>query len=104
MSAVVQATTHPALDALAQLGGTAEQYAAELARLGVTGARENCYRCPVANYLTVQLGLRDVQVDPEEIEVYLPGPDTEPFDTPKPVSEFVERFDAGEFDELLAAR
>lgn len=102
MPVVLQAPPNPALEVLAELGGTAEAIAASLARLGVTGNRDSCSRCPIAIYLLDRLGLRDVAVSELEIELFLPDGDVETVETPKPIADFIVGFDDCQFTGLVA--
>jgi hypothetical protein len=105
MTVVVQAATHPALEALAQLGANADDMAHALHRLGVTGVLGGCTRCPLANHLVDVLGLRMAEVAETEMALYWPGSaDRELVDMPPPAAEFVVRFDRGDFPQLVAHR
>lgn len=75
---------------LRQLGGTSKEVARSLRRLGVQGRRRRTDHCPVAVYLRRMFPGAWVGLDNFGI-----GPDTAAL--PRPVSEFVRRFDKGAY-------
>lgn len=85
--------------ALEELPDTADNLAAWLAEQGIRGVRENQDCCPIANYLT-GLGFNHVTVDDSYVQAYS---DVTGWDGEEPessVTEFVTRFDKGEWPEL----
>ena len=79
---------------LADLPNTPDAIATFLLAGGFIGSRGSCYRCPMANYLGP-----GVTIKPDKII----------FDTdiwiclavPEPVSEFIGRFDHGDYPKLI---
>lgn len=84
--------------ALAALPEDPVAIAARLGAQGCRGIRENNECCPIANYLT-GLGFVGAWVDPEQIAV---DDEDYPVDTPPAVGEFVNRFDKGDWPELVS--
>jgi hypothetical protein len=79
---------------LAELPNTPDEIAAFLTKHGITGRRGSCYRCPFANYLG-----HGVAVKPDKIILNI---DTDQYmAVPEPVSEFIGRFDQGNYPELV---
>jgi hypothetical protein len=92
----LQQTLATALDAL---GSTSDEIAAELARRGIRGWREEAGECPIAVYLHAALGSSDpggctVTAD----DVLAAGVHVAPSPA---VGEFVIRFDAGAYPHLV---
>ena len=84
-------------EALAALPDTADAIAARLGAHGCRGARENAEYCPVANWLRT-LGFTGQYVAPDYIVV---DQEARSVPTPGPVADFAERFDSGEWPELV---
>lgn len=87
-------------DDLFALGDTSEQVAETLRAKGCKGKRICCYDCPVFHYLS-SLGFVSPMVD----DNYASCLDTNDYRTymelSDGVAEFVNAFDAGEFDDLV---
>lgn len=79
---------------LADLPTTANEIAIFLAGLGIQGRRGNSYKCPLANYLGGGVAIKPdkIIIDTDQWK-YLP--------VPEPVAEFISKFDAGEYLELV---
>jgi len=88
------------LDALAALGKTEEQIAASLRARGVTGERRNSRCCPLARYLTAELG-RQVVVDGDSICIDGPSSWQESVWPDRCVADFIEGFDHGDYPDLV---
>ena len=101
-------------EALEALGTTADAVATNLLAMGFRGDREECDTCPVAKYLWVSIeGIQLVDVNQDRIRI---GDSAEAFEvgggdirepddtitvgTPSPVTEFIQRFDHGQFEDL----
>lgn len=91
-------------EALAELPDTADGIAAMLTEKGIRGERRRAACCPVANYL-VGVGFEEASVGPTQIEVWSDDGDIDPDEmeavTPWWVTEFIIRFDGGEWPELV---
>lgn len=85
-------------DYLAALGRTADEVAATLAALGMTGSQIVADYCPVARYLHDHAKLGWAAVSCASIA----GDRFATFDTPGPVADFVRAFDRGAYPELIA--
>lgn len=88
---------------LAELGDTADAVAASLAAAQCRGWRGSSYRCPVANYLRT-LGWSVPDVDAGVFAIYDGADETRIAEGPLPsgVKEFIGRFDAGLYGDLIA--
>lgn len=79
---------------LAELPNTPDEIAKFLMTLGIRGRIGSCYRCPTANYLgggvVVKLDKIIFDIDTDQ---YLA--------VPEPVSEFIGKFDQGDYPELV---
>ena len=88
---------------IGSLGTSGWKVAETLQARGVTGWREDCTSCPVANLIkaevpeTVDLTQEDFGVTDEYVR--LPG--GERVDLPEPVAEFVRDFDGGRYLDLV---
>jgi len=112
MSAVVVSnrdTTRAAAEQLlAALGDTPAKIARTLYDAGIRGERCNEGACPIATYLLrSDLGLHSVAVIGNVVCLYLGNPGQTWLghayvDVPDAVEEFIDRFDNGAHDELLA--
>jgi hypothetical protein len=89
--------------ALAELPDTADGIAAYFIEQECRGKRRHASCCPVANYLT-GIGYDDATVSRFDINVWTDDSDIDEMEaaTPEQVAEFVERFDQGEWPELIA--
>lgn len=87
-------------EALAALPTTADGIATQLRNKGIQGVRTDSCNCPITNYLT-SLGFGLVDVDPGLIEAE-GGDGFEVEVTPPGISEFIVRFDGGEWPELVS--
>lgn len=90
-------------EALAALPDTADGIAARFAEQGYRGKVRWAGCCPVANYLTAA-GFYEASVSPTRVHVWLDAADDGPggdVETPEHVNQFVCRFDAGEWPELV---
>lgn len=93
-----------ALQDLAHVGGgLMTPIAAHLFNLGVRGERKSAYCCPVANWLRVLFGDDcDPEVDAGEIKVRkFSSPEGSWIDPPDEVSDFINAFDQGGYDDLV---
>jgi len=81
-------------EALAALPGTADDIAAMLIEADCQGSRRDGRCCPMANYLS-RLGF-EAFVQPDYVQADGVTPDTS-----QELREFVERFDEGEWPELV---
>lgn len=107
-------------DALAELGGDAEEIAQSLRKKKIVGAAKRCNECPISIFLEREFGgswmvslaikkvvpSTDNQVsgyDPFPIDGYRVS-DGLWFRTPDPVYDFMLRFDRGDFPNLHAPR
>ena len=72
---------------------------------GITGLRRHGQFCPITNYLKAHLDIPDkVKVWTSFGSVFIRFGDTEHrFVTPLPVAQFIVRFDAGEYPELIGS-
>lgn len=86
-------------EALAALPDTADGIAAHLLAKGIRGVPADSSCCVLANYLTGE-GFTAASVGNFSIGACDDDGGSEDVDTPKPVAEFVRRFDAGEWPEL----
>lgn len=90
-------------------GMTAEEIAGLLRREKVTGRYSSAARCPIANFLRSKGAVADMAVYGGLVEwtELVVGPDGNPkvehgsFLTPAGICEFVSRFDAGMFADLI---
>lgn len=81
------------------LGDSAESVAANLIAAGIKGLRKHALYCPIAFYFTPRASLwPGAQFQPGRI-CYNDSQIMD-YDFGKPVTDFMKRFDAGEFDEL----
>lgn len=88
--------------ALAALPDTADGIAAHLIALGRKGVPGDGCNCPVSNYLTGE-GFHRVWVAASWTRAYAePSSGRQVVETPAHITEFVDRFDAGEWPELVA--
>jgi hypothetical protein len=79
---------------LKALPNTPDEIAKFLLAGGFIGSRGSCYRCPTANYLG-----RGVAVKPDKIIL---DTDTDQYlAVPEPLSEFIGKFDQGDYPELI---
>jgi hypothetical protein len=88
---------------LQNLGQTVEEVAANLVAAKVKGGRCSSCGCPLAKYL-IQQGFFSVDVGVESLgydKVFGHRVDVK---IPKPVSEFIQRFDAGDNDTFSELR
>lgn len=89
---------------LPELGDTADAIAVALAERGFTGERECADRCPLANYVRHRLGVAAehllISVDITEVEIRDGARWADV--SYGPAGEFVERFDAGDWSQLIA--
>lgn len=83
-------------DAIKNLGFNSIQIRATIYNAGVKGRQQSVCNCPVANYLKSQ-GYRDVVAGTDWCAVK----DQEPVITPNSVKDFMEKFDAGLYPELI---
>lgn len=98
------------LEALARLGGTPDEVAAELARLGCRGHVGICVTCPLAHYLErlPDLDYTDadagyaIEVLSDTVIVRFASAGTVAVVLPPAVAEFAERFDYGAYPQLAA--
>jgi hypothetical protein len=88
---------------LAGLGKSADGVARTLHQVGITGRRDSLCGCPVANYLCDRTGLPGIEVTQAEVLVDLPDGTSGTVFTPRPVAEFITRFDLGAFGYLDAS-
>lgn len=88
-------------EALAALPDTADGIAAHLTAKGIRGVPADSYCCPVANYLT-GAGFWAASVGDIRIEVVDDDSGSEEAVTPKPVADFLRRFDSREWPELVS--
>lgn len=79
-------------EALDDLG---DDVAGRLIELGIKGKKHQRFNCPIANYLK-RLGFNGVEVGISEID-YCRAPHR----TPVNVQHFIEKFDGGEYPELV---
>ncbi len=96
---------------LAELGGSPDEVAASLRRVGVAGVPKSNRSCAIAQYLTAVMGgepgVRSVVVGPCSLVIHLIGSkDGRPggrllVQLPKPVRRFVAAFDAGQFPTMV---
>jgi hypothetical protein len=93
----------PLEQALAQLPGTADGIAEQLHAGGIKGVRADDGCCPLAVYLT-GLGFDTPSVDVGTISAWIDGdePQYESEWTPSHVEDFIRRFDAGAWPELVS--
>lgn len=87
-------------EALAELPDTADGIADRMRALGIKGKRQDDYCCPIANFLMGK-GFEEACVGESWIEVCDDDSGSEEADTPPAVSEFVSRFDAGVYLDLV---
>ncbi len=99
MTATLEAQVTGALD---DLGDHHEKVAARLAELGHLGEQRDTGECPVARYLTAALGVKHVVVAPTVAFVFRHDGSSIAVRMPAAAGEFVRRFDAGEFPDLVA--
>ena len=89
---------------LSSLGDTAESIAQKLSELNIQGRPQHAESCPIARYLTRKGTDGRYEVEDEAVTVWISEGDvTEEFvivPLEDPVSEFVTRYDGGDFDEL----
>jgi len=84
----------PIQQKLADLPTTSDGIAIKLAELGIQGRRGSSWKCPIAQYLGDGVAVRpDKIVLDSDKWICLP--------VPEPVSEFIGKFDAGEYPELV---
>lgn len=90
------------LEALGALGDTTEKVAGTLARLDIKGTRNECFTCPIAEYLKARLLSSWVEVGTLDIAA---GRDEEwvEVETPAHIAAFVLAFDRGAYPGLEAA-
>lgn len=86
--------------ALAALPGTADGIAARFAEQGIRGVPADSYCCPVANYL-IAAGFTAAQVGDIRIEACDDDCGSEEVVTPKPVADFLKRFDSHAWPALI---
>lgn len=88
---------------LAGLGDSGFQVAEALEARGVTGFREDCTSCPVANLIKSEVpALVDAaQEDFGVTDEYVRLPSGERVDLPPAIAEFVHDFDNGRYLELV---
>ncbi len=87
--------------ALAELGDTADGIAETFTARGIKGVPGFAACRPIANYLT-GAGFEDVEVDPSYLYAYLPDHGSQHVTkVPEGVVEFIERFDDGDWPELI---
>jgi hypothetical protein len=87
-------------EALAALPTTADDIAAHLHAKGIRGLRRRAGCCPVANYL-VGAGFDEATVGPTEIHAWTEGSGELESVTPWWLTDFIVRFDEGDFPELV---
>jgi hypothetical protein len=87
-------------EALAALPGTANGIAAHLREQGIRGVRRAACRCPLTVYLT-SLGFFRVSVGEIHIRAASDSASGDYVVTPGRIVEFTERFDSGEWPELV---
>lgn len=88
---------------LAGLGDSGFRVAEALEARGVTGFREDCTSCPVANLIKSEVPLL-VEASQDDFGVtdeYVRLPGGGRVDLPEAVAEFVSDFDAGRYIELI---
>jgi hypothetical protein len=83
-------------EVLAELPDTADGIADRMRAFGIKGQLRDDFCCPIANFLTSR-GFEDAMVGEEWIEVC----DDDSGDTPPAVAEFVRRFDAVAWPDLV---
>lgn len=88
-------TKEETLKLLADLGTTAEQIAASLKEMGVTGDHRSG-SCPVANFLNRQGDDKTYSVG---MAVIYPGAEVY-ISSPEPIRQFVWEFDGGKYPDL----
>jgi hypothetical protein len=84
--------------ALAELPDTADGIADRMRALDIKGRRQDDFCCPIANWL-IGKGFEDPMVGEEWCEAL--DDDPTQTDTPPAVAEFVRRFDAGVYLDLV---
>lgn len=87
-------------EALAALPDTADGIAARFAEQGIRGVPRDSYCCPVANYLTGK-GFVAAAVGDIRIEAVDEDCGCEEAVTPKPVADFLKKFDSRAWPELV---
>lgn len=87
-------------EALAALPDTADGIAAHLTALGIRGVRFDGCNCPVTNYLT-GLGFDGIDVDETRVRRRTEPRRSERVAASDAMSNFVRRFDRGEWPELV---
>lgn len=90
-------TAEEVLDLLEELGEGGQDVADTLYDLKIKGDRDKAGSCPLANYLRSQ-GVADARVNCDELEW---GEFREVLALPEGCGDFVVRFDAGAFPDLL---
>jgi hypothetical protein len=80
---------------LEKLGDTPDTIRAILRDLHITGIRSRAKSCPIANYLAAHL-----DQPPEAYSTFIVFDDGTLCRTPEPVSDFIEAFDNGFYQEL----
>lgn len=103
MSAPFSADEAGVRRALEALGGTADEVAATLVRLGHRGMPCLSTSCPIADYLTDVLPARMLHVDEDDIEIAWRDRTSTYARTPQAVRDFIDDFDRGaKYQELQA--
>lgn len=90
----------------ASLGNTSDEVAASLLKLGALGKRRSECNCPVAQAFKLSgLGWPGLRIAGGPEHYWATYRDCQIMDPvlPKPVIEFVRRFDAGEYQELVGS-
>ena len=93
-------------DALADLGGTPDEVAESLRRLGIKGKRKSGETCPLAYFIAAKFGdvvtYAEVDTCGVEIEIDRGNADLRWVDFASPCEQFVVRFDKGEYPDLVS--
>jgi hypothetical protein len=98
--------SHKSLEELLlELGSTADNIAANLIEMGIEGIPKSYHGCPVLNYLRENHGLDKLRISGGGAGPYYIYDYTNEIDEPvrpwKPLQKFLEKFDNGEYPELI---
>lgn len=91
--------TENIINALSELGNNAYDIANNLNKMGIKGFRSESFHCPVAQFLRSK-NISPVTVCTWDLNFQDVNGKTIIVQLPRPVTSFIERFDAGDFDYL----
>lgn len=90
-----------AIKLLNELGNSSEEVAQSLKDCEIKGKKKRACDCPIANFLSKHLNVVDVDVNPNEIDIYDYDQHFSLKTIPPAVAEFIVDFDKGKFDFLV---